>query len=190
MLESVAWGKSAKMGRDRQPEGEVVAGAGGRLARLMSREEALRVIHKKYLSPREAAKQYLRWKSECERKARDPLSPWNNPLCTQEERQWFREYDLRKLEALWVLAEEARPDPKPALSVGSAGWGEEEVEPECPVAAVLREVYKEEIRYYESGSPGAVCRVICARVLGTRQETKEGRCRIRLRLLGIERVVF
>jgi len=156
---------------------------------LMSREEALRVIHKKYLSPREAAKQYLRWKSECERKAKDPLSPWNNPLCTQEERQWFREYDLRKLEALWVLAEEARPDPRPALGAGSVSR-EEEAEPECPLASILQEVYKEELRYYESGGSSAVCKVICARVLGTRQETKEGRCRIRLRLLGIEKVVF
>ncbi|NLC08239.1 MAG: hypothetical protein GX755_09805 [Syntrophomonadaceae bacterium] len=149
---------------------------------VMSRDEALRVIHKRFISPSQAAKQYLRWKSECERKAKDPRSPWNNQLCTQEERQWFREYDLQKLEALWVLSEGTLSGESLPREMGL-----EEGAGECPLIPVLRRLYGQEIGS-DFGSGITLCGVVCPKVLGTRQVAKDGACQIRLRLLGIEKV--
>lgn len=153
----------------------------------MTREEALRIIHKRYITPREATNQYLRWKSECERKAKDSKSPWNNELCTLEERQWFKEYDLRKLEALWVLSDQFKPgQPAPLLQTDA----QEDAEPGCPVAPLLRRIYSEEIRLLDVGTSMTICRVICPKVMGVRMENRDGTCRIRLRLTGEEKIPF
>ena len=151
----------------------------------MSREEALRVIHKRHITPSQAAAQYLRWKNECERKVKDPRSPWNNQLCTEEERLWFREYDLKKLEALWVLNEGTLPE------IERPGF-ESIIEDnaECPLVPLLRGIYSQETGQEEFGSVITLCGVICPKVLGVRLLNKEGTCQIRLRLLGKEKVTF
>lgn len=152
---------------------------------MMTREEALRIIHKRYITPREATIQYQRWKSECERKAKDPKSPWNNELCTLEERQWFKEYDLRKLEALWTLSDLARAGQSmPQMYFDTV----EEAEPDCPIAPILRKLYQEEIRLLEFATKMSICQVICPKVLGIRLENRDGTCRIRMRLLGDEKI--
>jgi len=151
----------------------------------MGREEALRVIHKRHITPGQAATQYLRWKNECERKVKDPRSPWNNQLCTEEERLWFREYDLKKLEALWVLSEGTLPEKeRPGFEVII------EDNAECPLIPVLRGIYSQEIGQEGFGSVITLCGVVCPKVLGIRLVNKEGACQIRLRLLGKELVTF
>ncbi|NPV92354.1 MAG: hypothetical protein HPY50_16435 [Firmicutes bacterium] len=153
----------------------------------MTREEALRIIHKRYITPREATSQYLRWKSECERKAKDLKSPWNNELCTLEERQWFKEYDLRKLEAFWILSDQFKPgQPAPMIQDETL----EDAEPDCPIAPLLRKLYQDEIRLLEIGTSMTICRVICPKVLGIRMENRDGSCRLKLRLIGEEKIPF